>query len=450
MQSSRARRLKYLRTNPLQKKFIYLFKDPHFLYPVEKPPSPHLVMTISDLSAEANNYVFSPQVSFRNWLHVSRTLLYEAKAHVLEDDLERAYVLYLRYADLVLNKLEKHPDCAANRLAYLRALRLVPQVLEESERLKAKLQMKYTAFSLASPELAPLSRVSSMSPEFKPDFKQYLDESAVASPTKSEPPRLNVDRSFADTLSSLKRTTQPSAHSAQGDSTVGTQRAKFSYPSPIIGRYTNPALQPPGNFMLSPTTKPNHEFPLPSESPSRVDGLRTLHFPRGLQSRFLAAALSNTKNDLETCGILCGRLERQAFVVTDLVVPFQESTSNTCTTLREELLFEYADSRNLFILGWIHTHPTQTCFMSSVDLHTHSSYQIMLPEAIAAVCAPSHGFDFAIYRLTDPPGMKTITSCHQQSFHPHDEADLYCRAQPGHVQISEYAFEFCDLRLSKA
>jgi STAM-binding protein len=27
--------------------------------------------------------------------------------------------------------------------------------------------------------------------------------------------------------------------------------------------------------------------------------------------------------------------------------------------------------------------------MSSMDLHTHASYQQMLPEAIAIVCAPS-------------------------------------------------------------
>ncbi len=36
----------------------------------------------------------------------------------------------------------------------------------------------------------------------------------------------------------------------------------------------------------------------------------------------------------------------------------------------------------------IHTHPTQSCFMSSMDLHTHVAYQQMLPEAIAIVCAP--------------------------------------------------------------
>ena len=39
---------------------------------------------------------------------------------------------------------------------------------------------------------------------------------------------------------------------------------------------------------------------------------------------------------------------------------------------------------------WFQTHPTQTAFLSSVDLHTHCSYQLMLPEAIAIVCAPKH------------------------------------------------------------
>ena len=36
------------------------------------------------------------------------------------------------------------------------------------------------------------------------------------------------------------------------------------------------------------------------------------------------------------------------------------------------------------------THPSQTSFMSSVDLHTHCSYQLMLEEAIAIVCAPRY------------------------------------------------------------
>jgi STAM-binding protein len=34
------------------------------------------------------------------------------------------------------------------------------------------------------------------------------------------------------------------------------------------------------------------------------------------------------------------------------------------------------------------THPTQTAFLSSVDMHTHFAYQKMLPEAVAIVCSP--------------------------------------------------------------
>ncbi|XP_048500379.1 AMSH-like protease sst2 isoform X2 [Beta vulgaris subsp. vulgaris] len=48
-----------------------------------------------------------------------------------------------------------------------------------------------------------------------------------------------------------------------------------------------------------------------------------------------------------------------------------------CQTLNEEENFEVQDRESLFPLGWIHTHPTQTCFMSSVDLHTHYSYQVL-------------------------------------------------------------------------
>jgi hypothetical protein len=44
--------------------------------------------------------------------------------------------------------------------------------------------------------------------------------------------------------------------------------------------------------------------------------------------------------------------------------------------LNEEDIFEAQDSRGLYPLGWIHTHPTQTCFLSSVDVHTHCGYQV--------------------------------------------------------------------------
>jgi STAM-binding protein len=81
-------------------------------------------------------------------------------------------------------------------------------------------------------------------------------------------------------------------------------------------------------------------------------------------------------------------------------------------------------------MGWIHTHPTQSCFMSSVDCHTHCSYQytlltrLLMPEAIAIVCAPSKEPSLGVFRLTDPPGIQIISSCnHPDMFHTHPRND---------------------------
>lgn len=68
-----------------------------------------------------------------------------------------------------------------------------------------------------------------------------------------------------------------------------------------------------------------------------------------------------------------------------LAIPRQEGTSDTCTTTHEEELVQLMLERDLVAVGWIHTHPTQTVFMSSLDLHTHAAYQATLPE----VCLPS-------------------------------------------------------------
>lgn len=89
---------------------------------------------------------------------------------------------------------------------------------------------------------------------------------------------------------------------------------------------------------------------------------------------------SNTRSGIESCGILAGSLrEKQGvFVISTLIIPKQEGTSDTVQALNEEEIFDVQDKRALYPLGWIHTHPTQTCFLSSVDVHTQCGYQVML------------------------------------------------------------------------
>ncbi|KAF3823900.1 hypothetical protein GH733_006904 [Mirounga leonina] len=121
-----------------------------------------------------------------------------------------------------------------------------------------------------------------------------------------------------------------------------------------------------------------------------VEGLRCVVLSRDLCQRFLLLAESNTLRGIETCGILCGKLTHNEFTITHVIVPKQSAGPDYCDVENVEELFGVQDQHGLLTLGWIHTHPTQTAFLSSVDLHTHCSYQLMLPEAIAIVCSPKH------------------------------------------------------------
>ncbi|KAJ1971541.1 hypothetical protein H4R35_005201 [Dimargaris xerosporica] len=217
-------------------------------------------------------------------------------------------------------------------------------------------------------------------------------------------------------------------------------------PEPIWGNQamsasTLNAVPLPTPFQPSTTAKPAH-------TTEGGEPLRSMHIPFDLLGRFLACARANTEKNLETCGILCGVLKKNEFHLTTLLIPKQTATSDTCTTTNEEELVEYQMKHELLTLGWIHTHPTQTCFMSSLDLHTHFSYQQMLPEAIAIVCAPQYDPSYGIFRLTDPPGMGTINKCRdKRTFHPHDGDNIYTKAsEPGHVMMKHFDFDMVDMR----
>ncbi|KAJ7826971.1 Mov34-domain-containing protein [Mycena olivaceomarginata] len=183
--------------------------------------------------------------------------------------------------------------------------------------------------------------------------------------------------------------------------------------------------------------------------------LRTVLLPSATLPRFLAIASGNTAKNLETCGLLLGREvvrgatenARTRYVVETLLIPKQHATSDTCTMDEEEGVLGFTEERGLITLGWIHTHPSQSCFMSSVDLHTHASFQCMLPESFAVVCAPKSDPNFGIFRLTDPPGLQTVLKCTaKQAFHPHPDVPIYTDADKGHVQMREAALEIVDLR----
>jgi STAM-binding protein len=145
---------------------------------------------------------------------------------------------------------------------------------------------------------------------------------------------------------------------------------------------------------------------------------RTIIVPADLTPKFLDLAQSNTTRNVETCGILAGKLNQNVFTLSHCIIPKQSGSSDTCTTEQEHELFDTIDELNLITLGWIHTHPSQTAFLSSIDLHTHYGYQIMIPEAIAIVCAPSFN-ENKFFILSPDYGLKEIGECSKSGFHPH-------------------------------
>ncbi|EQL38530.1 hypothetical protein RJZ56_004787 [Blastomyces dermatitidis] len=221
--------------------------------------------------------------------------------------------------------------------------------------------------------------------------------------------------------------------------------------SPPIPDKVFPSSPPSTNDSITPGTDlhPSTFTFKPSAYLENGTPLRTIFISPDLRKQFLYLAAPNTERNLETCGILCGSLISNAFFISKLLIPEQESTSDTCEMINESAIFDYCDSEDLMVLGWIHTHPTQTCFMSSRDLHTQSGYQVMLAESIAIVCAPSKDPDWGVFRLTDPPGLKCVLACTQPGlFHPHSEPNIYTDAlRPGHVfEAKGLEFEVVDFR----
>lgn len=167
---------------------------------------------------------------------------------------------------------------------------------------------------------------------------------------------------------------------------------------PRPGQEEAPSL-PPRSQEVQPPLPPRFDLGPPKPKKERTtfkpgaylengDPLRTIFLPNGLKDEFLKIAADNTRKGIEMCGILCGTPVNNALFIRCLVIPDQKCTSDTCETENESTMFDYCDQEDLLMVGWIHTHPTQTCFMSSRDLHTHAGYQIMMPESIAVVCAP--------------------------------------------------------------
>ncbi|XP_027920656.1 AMSH-like ubiquitin thioesterase 3 isoform X2 [Vigna unguiculata] len=79
-----------------------------------------------------------------------------------------------------------------------------------------------------------------------------------------------------------------------------------------------------------------------------------LHIPVKMMEDFLRLASQNTRKNLETCGVLAGSLKNRVFHITTLIIPKQESTSDS-RSLGVAELYVKNDRKKVcgYYMGWI-------------------------------------------------------------------------------------------------
>eukprot|EP00040_Diaphanoeca_grandis_P026302 m.147159 g.147159 ORF g.147159 m.147159 type:complete len:406 (+) comp30519_c9_seq4:298-1515(+) len=322
--------------------------------------------------------------------------------------LRHAYQLYFRIVIIVLEKLPKHPQFSQGS-ATVRELRgIAADALEQAEDLKSKLKKQFVVLYKKRLQKQKELEQNKLDEEGAPTIETLEARlSALATKKGDRAALLAIHRS---NLNLPSNTAQPSA---------------FITPTPQLLQPT-PTPQPPS--VAVPRSPPKQLYPMlpdmPLEEIELSDKLRRVHLPGQLVTTFLQRAQANNDRNVETCGFLAGVLRNGELYTTALLIPKQSGQADSCEPLDDLDMFTYMESNNYIQLGWIHTHPSQTAFLSSVDLHTHGGFQMMLSEAIAIVCSVKFN-DNKIFNLTTPHGLNVISSCRERGFHPHQQTGLF-------------------------
>lgn len=388
----------------------------------------------------------NPRLYLRSGLDMERM----ASVYHQEGSLENAYVLYNKLITLFVEKLPLHRDyqqCSSSpeKIFIMKKLQDVafPRRDELKKRLEEKYSSEYTDYLNKSQSAAEgRGQQVQRAPLLADDSEgrgQWLEaeRQRVAELRK----RQIESEQFLRFEEQLQRQERANHKTEQQ---VAQKVPDVTDGSCVSQQPIRASAQPQGAGPNRTRAAPvQSAAALASDHSPRVEGLRRVVLPRDLTPRFLHLAESNTVRGTETCGVLCGRLSRDELLVSHVVIPKQTSGPDFCDMENVEELFRIQDQHNLLTLGWIHTHPTQTAFLSSVDLHTHCSFQLMLQEAIAVVCAPRHN-DVGVFRLS-AAGVSEVSRCRLKGFHPHSkDPPLFTVCK--HVVLRDCAVVLLDLR----
>lgn len=454
---------------------------------------PKSVSLLTTLNAQAPVRQAQQGIPIERYYRSAALLLRQVDQYRASQDSATYYVFLLRYVQLVLQTIPEHAGFGGGKSAVYRGLREdARRLMSELERVKGELDgIRVPVDGRRGPSRAGGShRVPQLQSGHVPGVVwddrtiqksvERGQQPAQLSPRQpTEQPRerpSDAMRALVGSIDGASTSGRPSALTVRTLSSHplgerGPAKNGGLYPDPRVGMRLGPQELQVTSLVPSAST-PNGQLarqdpmsccrPAPLEPTTNITDkvtqtIRNVHISAALMNEFLRYASSNTRSSIETCGILAGQLrdtegggQLSTFIISHLIVPKQEGTSDTVQALAEEEIYEAQDSRSLYPLGWIHTHPTQTCFLSSIDVHTQCGYQTMLDEAIAIVMAPTDSRSpVGIFRLSTPGGLKQIQKCAQRGFHQHGPTET---GQPlyelcNHVYLDPgVGFDVVDLR----
>lgn len=298
--------------------------------------------------------------------------------YLSEGELSSAYILFMRYLTLFVEKIVKHPN-----------LKEVPADVKKAH--KAKLL-----------EIMPITETlkKKLLIIYEKEYEQYLKDQENERQRAIEEAKRKVSSSIPFKTSQLISKFQEIEDAARNKASSGGSVKPYSptvvpsapdlsdldkivYPNDFP--HDLPNKDPQKSAGLLPGTRPSFDRTAKPSLSWMEGALRTVKIPEDTMQKFLDVARANTLRNVETCGILAGQLKQHQLHVTHVILPKQSGTSDSCNTMNEEEIFDIQDQLNLITLGWIHTHPSQTAFLSSVDLHTQAGYQIMMPEVSSEI-----------------------------------------------------------------
>jgi len=412
------------------------------------------------LAEAAADFSIDSNIPIRRYFRSGQEMIKMAEVYHNEGALEAAYVLYMKYMTLFVEKLKSHRDFSQVLPAEKRrVMGVVKEAMGKTEDLKKVLRSRFDeehsvwlkeeqtrkweeqreqerreeeereAERRRMEEVASIERDRQVALWHQAQLnKEDRESRGVGLPTVGE--RVPYDPSkYSDTPSAPPPSDQglPSYESVVTPSSVS--------PPPSYDRTAKPS---------STAFTPNTSVPAPSTSSvpsfdrtakpviSAPTGLRTVVVPGNLSEAFLAVARQNSDRGVETLGTLGGHLSKNRFIISHLLIPRQVGKSDSCTMEGLEDVWDVHDKENIIFLGWVHTHPAYSVFLSSVDMHNQYEWQHMLPEALAIVCSIKDNL-VGNLRLSQA-GMAEIGSCNLTNFHPHSkEPPLWEEAT--HVEV---------------